>query len=293
MRVLLAGATGAIGRHLVPQLLAAGHEVVGIVREPGALRGTGASEIHARVLDRSSLLAAVDGQSFDAVIHQATALKKSPTQYPHLATTNRLRTEGTSALIAAARETGAKRFVAASVFYGYGFYDHGEAPLLESEPFAQRTGTPVDDIQLAVLSNEQQARAAGGIVLRYGLFYGEASAPIVASDWNGQLPLVHIADAAAAAVQAISQGSPGSAYNIADAHPASWRELQEAQTVAEGRRFPMKVASRTIRATSPFLGELITRTAMRLDTTRADEELGWQPRYESFADGLRRSVTLG
>ena len=292
MRVLLAGATGAIGRHLVPQLLAAGHDVVGLVRVRGALRGTGAAEIHARVLERSELLAAVAGESFDAVIHQATALKKSPTQYPHMTTTSRLRTEGTSNLLAAARETGAKRFVSASVFYGYGFYDHGDSPLNESEPFAQRTGTPVDDIQLAVLSNEQQSRAAGGIVLRYGIFYGEASASVVASDWHGRLPLVHIEDAAAAAVQAVSHGRAGSAYNIADDNPTSWRELQEVQTIAEGKRLPMKVASRTIRATSPFLGELITRTAMRLDTTRAQRELGWSPHYESFADGLRSSVVL-
>ena len=293
MRVLLAGASGAIGRRLVPQLLAAGHEVVGLVRTPGTLAGTGAAELQARLLDRVGLLDAVAGESFDAVIHQATALKKPPTQYPHMATTNRLRTEGTSALIAAARATGAGRFVTASVFYGYGFQDHGPEALGESEPFARRTGTPVDDIQLAALSNEQQTRAAGGIVLRYGLFYGDGMAPIVASDWNGELPLVHLEDAAAAAVQAISQGTPGEVYNIADERPASWRELQEAQAIAEGRRFPMKLSSRAIRAATPFAGELITRTAMRLDTRRAQQDLGWYPEYPSFADGLRGSVTLG
>ena len=130
-------------------------------------------------------------------------------------------------------------------------------------------------------------------MLRYGVVYGEAPASVVASDWHGRLPLVHIEDAAAAAVQAISHGRGGSAYNIADDNPASWRELQEVQTIATGRRLPMKVASRTIRATAPFLGELITRTAMRLDTTRARRELGWSPRYESLADGLRSSVVLG
>src|ERR1019366_9554993 len=114
MKVLLAGASGAIGRHLVTQLIKAKHEVIGITRTPGSLASTGAREVVADVLDRASLLGALDGIRADAVIHQLTSLKKAPSTRRAMGETNRLRAEGTSTLIAAARRVGAKKFVAAS-----------------------------------------------------------------------------------------------------------------------------------------------------------------------------------
>ena len=283
MRVLLAGATGAIGTELRRQLIEADHEVTGISRTAGPRATLGVD-----LLDREAVLRAVDGLEFDAVIHQATALRRSPLTAGHMLRTNRLRTEGTSTLLAVARETGAERFVTASVFYGYGFGDHGDVPLDESEPF----GVQTDPVQLAVLSNEQQVRAAGGIALRYGLIYGEA-APVVAAGWEGVLPLLHRADAASAAVSALTRGKAGQAYNVADDAPTSWRELQQASAIAEGRVLPRAVAPWLVRASAPFAAELIAGTSMRLLTARAKRELRWKPQYPSFVEGLAATVDVG
>jgi nucleoside-diphosphate-sugar epimerase len=292
MRVLLAGATGAIGRRVVPKLLAAGLGVTGLVRRPGALEGRGADEVVANLLDRFAVLDAVDELDFDAVIHQATDLALRPLRYSHMLTTNRLRTEGTSTLIAAARATGATRFVTASVFYGYGFSDFGTEPLDETETFGALGPRRLDPVNLAVLSNEQQTHAFGGVSLRYGLVYGVRPARVVASDWDGELPMLHVEDAASAALFALEKGKHGETYNIADDHPVSWRELQQASAIAAGWRFPLAVPSWVIRRSMPYAGELFTRTSMRLSTAKA-KKLGWKPEYPSFAEGLAASVEVG
>jgi len=288
MRVLLAGATGVIGTPLRRQLLDAGHDVTGIARTAGPRATIGAD-----LLDREAVLRAVDGLGFDAVIHQATALRRTPLTAAHMTRTNRLRTEATSTLLAAARETGAKRFVTASVFYGYGFSDHGELPLDESEPFAAQTKSNLDAVQFALLSNEQQVRAFGGIALRYGLLYGTGGSPLVTAGWEGLLPLLHPEDAASAALAALTRGKRGEAYNIADDTAASWRELQEATAIAEGRSLPRAVPAWLLRTSAPFAAELIAGTSMRLSTVRAKRELRWKPQYPSFAEGLASTVDVG
>src|ERR1700748_853387 len=161
MRVLLAGASGAIGHYLVHQLLEAKHELIGLARTPVSLSGTGVREIVADVLDRSALLGALDGVKADAVVHQLTALSKPPLSHKDMRMTNRLRTEGTSALIAAARKVGAKKLVAASFFGGYGYNDLGRDPLTESAAFGEQDGRN-DSGLLALLSLEQQVRALRG-----------------------------------------------------------------------------------------------------------------------------------
>lgn len=294
MQVLLAGATGAIGSHLVPQLLEAGHTVTGLTRRPERLAESGAEAIEADLLDRAAVLQAVGGRSFDAVIHQATDLHRAPTAYSSMHTTNRLRSEGTSTLIAVARATGAKRFVTASTFYGYGFADLGDEPVAETGTFAHPGSDLLDPVRYALASNEQQTHAFGGVSLRYGLFYGEgAPAPVASADWAGLLPVVHLADAASAAVLAIERGKPGEAYNIADTHPVSWRELQQAAAIAAGTRMPALLPSWVLRTSAPFGAQLLTNTSMRLATQKAQRQMGWVPRYASFADGLRELVTLG
>ncbi|MDQ1556867.1 MAG: hypothetical protein QOI02_1869, partial [Actinomycetota bacterium] len=288
MRVLLAGATGAIGRELVPQLIAAGHEVIGITRHAGALAGSGAQEIVADVLDREGFLRALDGVSADAVINQLTALAKPPVHYRDMRQTNRLRTEGTSTLIAAARQVGAKRFVTASIFYGYGFSDRGRVLLDESASFGSEPDkSPNDDVLRAVLSNEQQARAFGGVALRYGLFYSAHSRPSpVARRWDGALPVVHIADAAQAAVLALTKGKPGEAYNVATDEEVTYRELQDRLAALEGVRRPTEVPDGLLRAVAPFGSQLVTRASVRLSSEKARRVLGWRPRYERLDDLL-------
>ena len=293
MRVLLAGASGAIGRRLVPQLLEAGHHVTGLTRGKGALPGSGAEWIVADLLDREAVLTAVEGEEFDAVIHQATDLARPPLSYPHMLMTNRLRSEGTSTLIAAARHVGAKKFITASVFYGYGFTDLGPEPVVETDAFGLLSTASLDPVHHALLSNEQQTHAFGGVSLRYGLLYGDAPALVVASDWNGELPVLHVADAAAAAVRALEKGKPGATYNIADDRPVSWRELQRAAAIAAGRHFPLALPSWALRASAPFAAELLTRTSMRLSTAKARRELGWRPQFPNYVEGLRGAIEVG
>ena len=162
MRVVLAGASGAIGRLLVPRLIAAKHEVIGITRTPGSLASTGAREVVADVLHRDALLEALAGIKADAVIHQLTALRKAPSSMRDMRDTNRLRAEGTSTLIAAARLVGATKFVAASFFGGYGLTDHGRTPLTEDAPFGDVDGRS----PILYFLRPAQPRAAGARVRR-------------------------------------------------------------------------------------------------------------------------------
>ena len=283
MRVLLAGSTGVIGTELRRQLIEAGHEVTGIARSQSPR-----AEIGVDLLDRDAVLRAVDGRGFDAVIHQATALRRPPLMASHMNRTNRLRTEGTSTLLAVARETGAAKFVTASVFFGYGFGDHGDVPLDEREPF----GVQTDSAQLALLSNEQQVRAAGGTALRYGYLYGIGAMPVVAAGYNGVLPMIHTVDAASAAVAALTRGTRGAAYNIADDVAVSWRELQEASAIAAGRPLPRAVAPWLLRASAPFAAEMIAATSMRLSNAKAKRELRWKPQHRSYVEGLAAQMDV-
>ena len=283
MRVLLAGATGVIGGELRRQLIDAGHEVTGLART-----ATPRAPLGVDLLDRDATLRAVDGLGFDAVVHQATALRRTPLTARHMTTTNRLRTEGTSTLLAVARETGAKKFVTASAFFGYGFSDHGPQRIDESEAFGQHD----DPVQRALLSNEQQVRAAGGTALRYGLVYGTGASPVVAAGWEGVLPYVHLVDAASAAVAALARGKAGQAYNIANDTSVSWRELHEAAAVAAGHPLPRAVPVWMLRASAPFATELIAETSMTLSMAKAKRELRWTPQYATYAEGLATQVDV-
>jgi nucleoside-diphosphate-sugar epimerase len=284
MRVIVAGASGAIGRVLLPQLLAAKHEVFGITRRTGSLSGAGVREIVADVMDRPGLLAALIGVKADAVVHQLTALKKAPRSMADMRETNRLRSEGTSSLIAAARATGAKKFVAASIFYGYGFGVLGPTPLDETARFGSRDREN-DAVIRALVSLEEQVRAAGGVSLRYGLFYGgsEGVAP-VSRTASGVLPMVHLEDAASAVAVALMKSKAGEVYNIADEHPVTWREREQAIATAAGARAPMKLPDAVLRLAAPFGSQLMTRTSVPLTSQKARTELGWKPKFESIGD---------
>jgi nucleoside-diphosphate-sugar epimerase len=293
MRVLLAGASGAIGSRLVPLLIDAGHEVTGITRRAGTLADSGADEVVADVLDRRQLLNSLAGLKFDAVISELTSLAKMPTRHSHLNATNRLRSEGTSSLIAAARMVGAKRFISASIFLGYGLIDHGEELITETATFGELTGDRIDAMYRALISNEQQVRAFGGVVVRYGLFYGTGAAAFVPSDWCGTLPFIHINDAAAATVLALEHGKPGAVYNVVDDEPAPWRDVHRASAIAAGQRSPIALPSWLLRLAAPYGALLIASTSIRVSSANAKRELRWTPRYPSYHDGLRAAVRIG
>jgi nucleoside-diphosphate-sugar epimerase len=180
MKVLLAGASGALGVPLTRRLVQHGHEVLGLTHSPAGVRrleALGATPVVADALDRDALLDAVDGLSADAVLHELTALRRAPTRHGGMALTDRLRTEGTTNLLAAAELLGARRFLTQSIIFGYGYRDHGDRVVTEDDPFGTPAGNAGDPHIRAMRSTEEQAfTAPEGIALRYGLLYG-ADAP--------------------------------------------------------------------------------------------------------------------
>ena len=305
MRVLVAGATGAVGLPIVAQLIANGHEPVGLVRsDVGAdrLHAAGATGLRADVLDRDALLRAVDGDAFDAVVHELTALKKAPTRFADMRPTNVLRTQGTANLLAAAQLTGARRFVVQSIVFGYGFTDHGSRPLTEADPFGHSTGDRVSPVVDALAAAENQPfddPDVDAVALRYGLFYGhdittvagllrKRRLPITSA--TGTLALIHHDDAAAATVAAIERGHPNTAYNIVDATPTTWSDYVRATATAMNVAAPRSVPGWVMRAAAPYAGRIATRVSMTVSNSAAHRDLDWRPRYPSCVEGLRASA---
>lgn len=305
MRVLLAGASGAIGLPLIRQLVASGHEVVAIHRRAEGhkrLLAAGTTPIRVDVLDRSALLTALDGQQCDAVISQLTAMKKPPMTYNDMAATNRLRTEGTANLLAAAERVAARRFVTQSMVFGYGYGDFAGRVLTENDTFAPPGVGRFEEPLAAMRAGEQQVLNAShveGIALRYGLFYGPGSAgdtlveglrrrrlPVIRN--GGVLPWVYIDDAAAATVAALERGVSGSAYNVADDEPVSFSDMMIAMAEALRAPKPRVVPSWLLIAT-PYAKAMMTG-GLRVSTAKAKQELGWKPSMPSYHDGVAELV---
>ncbi|HEU5333712.1 MAG TPA: NAD(P)-dependent oxidoreductase [Actinocrinis sp.] len=304
MKVLLAGATGALGIPLTRRLLDAGHEVVGLTRtESGAqrLRGLGARGVLADAMDADGLLRALKGESADAVIHQLTALKKMPMRAKDMELTNRLRTEGTANLLAAAREVGARRFVVQSFFGGYGL--GGDQRLItEDDAFAPAGGGPVVDATWQAMASAERQTTAGtdgieGVVLRYGGFYGpEALRTMAGMLRKRQLPvprggggfasLVYLDDAAAATVAALERGRAQRVYNICDDEPVRWGVMMDQLATVFGTPRPMRLPAPVLRLAAPYAAYLMTRQSLRLSNARAKEELGWEPAFPTYREGV-------
>src|SRR5580692_73434 len=234
MRVFVAGASGAIGTWLVPQLIEHGHEVIGTFRSPGnaeRVRALGAEPLALDLLDATAVREAVLKAQPEAIIHQATALANvrfGRSLDRGFATTNRLRTEGTDALLAAAAEAGVRRFVAQS-FAQYRYAREGGPVKTEDDPLDPAPPAVARQTNAAMAHLDQVVTAAGGIALRYGGFYGAANdalpAPVrkrqfpVIGDGSGVSSWIHLDDAAMATVLALEHGRAG-IYNITDDEPA-------------------------------------------------------------------------
>jgi nucleoside-diphosphate-sugar epimerase len=302
MRVLVAGASGAIGMPLVRQLRGAGHEVIAVHRSDsgrGPLAEMGAVPVRADVLDRETLREALDGQRADAVIAELTALKKTPLRHRDMATTNGLRIEGTANLLDAARQVGARRFVTQSMVFGYGFGDWGSRVLTETDEFAPM-GIGLFEAHLAALrlaeSQVFDASDLDGIALRYGLFYGPgpASDALVAAlrrrrmpviRGSGVLPWVYIDDAAAATLAALDRGERGAAYNVADDEPVSMTGMFTAMASAVGAPRPMALPKWTL-APLPY-ARALAGGGLRVSSDKAKTALGWTLTAPSYRDGMR------
>ncbi|WP_405855338.1 NAD(P)-dependent oxidoreductase [Streptomyces sp. NBC_01515] len=290
--ILLAGATGVLGGHITRALTDAGHKVTGLGRGPG-------NGIRADLMDRDALLRAVDGHRFDTVIHAATALRKAPLRHRDMHATDALRTHGTAHLIEAAQATGARRFLAESMVFGYGYGDFGTRPLTEDDPFGPRGTTPELEKHIGAMRTKEQltfgASDLEGIALRFGLFYGpggtDALLPMLrrrqlpAPDDRGRVvPWVELTDAARAVAAAVEHGRPGQAYNVTDRTPLGFR----AHLLCVAREFglpkPMAVPLWTVRPMA--YAHTVMSGNLRVSSAKAERELGWTPVYPSSSEGL-------
>jgi nucleoside-diphosphate-sugar epimerase len=305
MRVLLAGATGVIGRRLVPLLLADGHDVIGMVRSPqkaDAVRATGAQAVAADALDAAAVLAAVSEARPDAVIHQLTSLPRriDPRKMERdFALNDRLRSEGTRNLVDAAEAVKASRILAQSIAFAYAPGPVGTLHR-EQDPLFLQAPSPFSRSAQAISDLEHTVLAAGGVVLRYGYFYGPGSAisrggsmaedisrrrlPIVGKG-EGVWSFIQIDDAARATVAALTRGDPG-AYNIVDDDPAPVSEWLPALADSLGAPRPWRVPAFIARPLAGGYGVATMTRAQGASNELAKRQLGWTPQHASWRDGF-------
>lgn len=307
MRVFVAGATGVIGRSLVPRLIEKGHAVTAMTRSrerADDLVSMGAEPVVCDVYDASGLEAALRQAAPEVVVHQLTALPPAidPRKLEaQLAATDRIRVEGTRNLVRAAVEAGARRIVAQSLAFAYapegGLVKDEDAPLWLEAPWPWRRSVEA----VAVLEKEVTATAGiAGVALRYGYFYGPGTAyasdgssadlvrrrqfPIVGRG-SGIFSFIHIDDAAAATVAAIEGGRPG-IYNIVDDEPSPLRDWLPSYAQALGAPRPRRVFAFLARLVAGKYG-LYAMTAQRGATNaKAKRELGWSPSVATWRTGF-------
>jgi nucleoside-diphosphate-sugar epimerase len=306
MRVFVTGATGALGRHLVPGLIAAGHEVTATTRTPGKvaqLREAGAEPVVVDGLDREAVIAAVRAAAPEVIMHQMTALADMRSLRRvdrEFAATNELRTRGTDNLLAAAARAGTRRVIA----QGHNFvYERSGGPVKsEEDPLDSR---PVPSAARTVAAMKHVDRtvplmAPEGIVLRYGTFYGPgASDPLLDAVRKRQMPVIgggtgiwsfiEITDAAAATLAAVDRGAPG-VYNIADTDPAPVAEWLPYLAEIAGAKPPLHLPAWLGRLLGgEFVVEEMTN-GRGCSNEKARKVLGWEPRYASWREGFRAWV---
>jgi nucleoside-diphosphate-sugar epimerase len=312
MRILIAGATGALGRNLLPRLVAAGHHVVGTTRSQQRarlIRQLGGEPLIADGLDAAAMRRAVELARPEAIVHEMTDLKGA-SDMRHFdrafAVSNRLRTEATDHLIAAARDAGVERFVAQS-FCGWPYARVGGAIKTEEDPLDAEPPQELRPTLEAIHHLERAVTRApeiGGIVLRYGAFYGRDTglfdgafveqvmrrrAPVIGSG-DGWWSFVHIEDAAAATALAIARGAPGSIYNIVDDEPAPVREWLPALAELLGAKPPRHVPAWLGRLVAGEHLVVMMTQARAGSNAKAKRELGWQPAHATWRQGFAEAV---
>jgi 2-alkyl-3-oxoalkanoate reductase len=319
MKVFVAGATGVLGRALVPQLVERGHEVVGMTRSASkqdAVRGLGAHPVVADALDPDAVAQAVAAAEPEVIVHELTALSgpmtlrdaRHPERFPGALMTNRLRTEATDHLLAAGRAVGARRFVAQS-FGAFRFARAGGPVQTEADPLDLDTPGPWQAGLRAILYLEQAVTTiewGEGLALRYGGFYGpgtaislapdaQMAAPIrkrrfpIVGDGGGVLSHIHIDDAAAATAIAVERGRPG-VYNVVDDEPAPAREWLPVLASALGAKPPRRIPRWLARLLAGEMATLMMTEARGASNEKARRELGWQPRYASWRQGFAQGL---
>jgi 2-alkyl-3-oxoalkanoate reductase len=300
MRVFVAGASGALGSRLVPQLIDAGHEVIGTHNSPASaqsLEALGAEPVRLDLLDARAVRTAVLDSRPDAIVHQATALANvrfGRSLDKTFAPTNRLRTEGTDALLAAARAAGVRRFIAQS-FAPYLYARQGGPVKTESDPVDAAPPPNTGRTFAAINYLEKATTEYGGIALRYGGFYGAANDglikpvrkrlyPIV-GDGGGIFSWLHLDDGAAATVLALEHRGPA-IYNIVDDEPAPTRDWLPVLASALGAKPPRHAPTWLARLLAGPAAAVLATQARGSSNAKAKRELGWTPRYPTWRLGF-------
>jgi nucleoside-diphosphate-sugar epimerase len=306
MKVLVAGATGALGRQLVPKLIAAGHDVVGMTRsKPDLVRALGGKPAVADALDPDAVAQVVAESGPDVIVHQLTALSES-IDMRHFdrdfEQTNRLRTEGTDHLLAAGRAVGIERFVAQS-YAGWPFARSGGPVKSEDDPLdpdppeaLRRVLDAIRHLERAVVS----ADWTEGIVVRYGAFYGPGTSiapggehvdlirkrrfPVVGGG-GGVWSFIHVTDAAEATVAAVELGRRG-IYNVVDDEPAPVAEWLPELSRALGAKSPHRVPRPVGRLLAGEAATVMMTEVRGASNAKAKRELGWEPAHASWRDGF-------
>ncbi|HEX2084989.1 MAG TPA: NAD(P)-dependent oxidoreductase [Solirubrobacteraceae bacterium] len=310
MKIFVAGATGAVGRTLIPQLVQHGHEVVGTTRTPGkadALRALGAEGVVLDGLDRDAVVRAVTAARPDAIVHQMTALSglSDLRRFEQaFAATNRLRTEGTDNLLAAARAAGVGRVIAQS-YAGWPYARDGAPVKSEDDPLDPDPPRQLRTTLDAIRHLERAVTEARGVVLRYGAFYGPGTGMAPGGDqWETvrrrRFPLVgdggavwsfaHVDDVAAATVAALERWTPGETYNVCDDEPAPVREWLPALAGAAGAKPPRRVPRWVARLMGDHVVALMCESP-GASNAKAKRELGWAPRWPSWREGFPALAT--
>jgi nucleoside-diphosphate-sugar epimerase len=314
MRVFVAGAGGAIGAQLIPQLAARGHEVAGMTRSAAkgdAIRALGAQPVVADALDGDAVSRAVVAARPEILVHQLTALAGDMDMRHadrYFAKTNRLRTRGTDNLIAAAHAVGARRFVAQS-YAGWPFARTGGPVKTESDPLDPAPPAALREALDAIRYLECTVSAlewAEGIVLRYGALYGPGTGirsdpegsmtkpvlkrqfPLV-GDAGGVWSFVHVADAAAATVAAIEHGAAG-VYQVVDDEPAPVSEWLPVLAAALHAKPPRHLPAWVARLAAGEVATVMITESRGASNGKAKRELGWHPRHPSWRTGFAEAV---
>ena len=308
MKIFLAGASGVLGRQLVPMLVDRGHQVVGMTRSPAkstVIRELGAEPVLADGLDATAIGAAMRAAEPEVVVHQMTALATIDMRHVDrsFAATNKLRTVGTDLLLAAAREVGARRLVAQS-FAGWPYARSGGSVKTEDDPLDPNPPDGYRETLDAIKYLEATVTGSSGpdgVVLRYGGFYGpdtsvSANGEIVQAVRKRQLPVigggggvwsfVHIQDAAAATIAAIEHSEPG-LYNIVDDDPAPVSAWLPALAEAAGAKPPMRVPAWIGRLLAGPAATTMMTEGRGASNAKARKELDWDLRYPSWRLGFR------
>lgn len=314
MKVFVAGATGAIGKQLVPMLVADGHEVVGMTRSPSKqdqIRQLGARPAVADALDPEAVAKAVGEAEPEVVIHELTAIDTGAMVRSFdkmFATTNRLRTEGMDHLLAAARAVGARRFIVQS-FAGWPFERTGGPVKNEEDPLQAQPPETVSETLAAIRHVEETVTGSNGIegiALRYGGFYGPGTSislnpdgeqvemirkrrlPVIGNG-AGIWSLVHIHDAASATAAAVERGEPG-IYNVVDDEPVAVGDLLPELAKTVGAKPPRRIP-RWLGRLIAGEGNTIMMTEVRgASNAKAKRELGWELRYPSWRQGFKEGL---